>query len=861
MPALNFGGSLLLPLQLLGGYTFERLPFKDAVDERFSTQLKDQLPDFVTSNYETFVEFIKAYYEWMEEGGNPRAEGVRLETYSDIDETLDDFIQYFRDTYIKEFPFSLADGVNEKTLVKKVKDLYQAKGTKASFDLLFRLLYDTTVSVSYPKDRILKLSTSTFDDRQFVRIEPVMSITEAKDLENTTLIQRSTFNQEINATALIDSVEFKHEAGIDFLSLAVVDVSGNFNDTTTVEMTTAGTTVETYYANVFPTLSGLKIEAGGTGFEIGDRVDVFDSSGNRLLNARVKTTGPVGDIKQLSYRENYGIFRDNTGLSYSFTSFTGYGASFSPLSGEVLTDGPDEYGDASGRLSSNAFIQDNFFFQNYSYIVRVNKSLSAFANAVRKLIHPSGSLMFAEYINETSMTAASSITSDSQTFFFPTIGHYLPHTFGTTLDVRGFTYATAAGSTHYDFYPRGYNGLDGNTSGDNIKTVSAAAGINGASFSPYYIPHVFVTSNLEQTHIDAGQSHDPNVFYWKRSVNNTAFQKYNINNLEGVAGNPNTTPDTGNSITSGALGSTAYIGVTIDDDGESVGLGGYFPVGSSRPNVRFFNTQPSKEAGCTHYGGYTSPQETSLSGGFSGGQIIQVVGTDSATADFWVVYRHPAHLGLTAVGPTGDRVIARIPMQVVKDDERVDTVNFTRDGLSYQQNVGFTLNTIPYSVGEIVIQEMRGEPQAIGRVLEFIPSAYHQGLGTPYYNVGIDTLVVEILNGKFKVGNPPADVNDDGTVGALDLFYVLGSFGLTGAGLSADINNDERVDASDLVQVLGEWGAGRRPVIGQSSGAIRLPDDSFNPDINITSVTYDTSWLDIPINVITDGIAYSNTTN
>ena len=120
---------------------------------------------------------------------------------------------------------------------------------------------------------------------------------------------------------------------------------------------------------------------------------------------------------------------------------------------------------------------------------------------------------------------------------------------------------------------------------------------------------------------------------------------------------------------------------------------------------------------------------------------------------------------------------------------------------------------------------------------------------------------VEILNGKFKVGNPPADVNDDGTVGALDLFYVLGSFGLTGAGLSADINNDERVDASDLVQVLGEWGAGRRPVIGQSSGAIRLPDDSFNPDINITSVTYDTSWLDIPINVITDGIAYSNTTN
>ena len=190
MPLKIFGGSLLLPLRI-EGYTFDQLPYTPSVDERFSTQLIDQLPDFVVSNYETFLQFVEAYYEWSEQHGNPRAEGVRLNTYNDVDETLDQFLEYFRNTYIKDFPYKLADGANEKALIKNVGYMYRSKGSKASFDLLFRILFDTTIEVDYPKDRILKLSTSTFDDRQFIRIAPIVSVDEAKSLENSRLIQRT----------------------------------------------------------------------------------------------------------------------------------------------------------------------------------------------------------------------------------------------------------------------------------------------------------------------------------------------------------------------------------------------------------------------------------------------------------------------------------------------------------------------------------------------------------------------------------------------------------------------------------------------------------------------------------------------
>jgi len=379
---------------------------------------------------------------------------------------------------------------------------------------------------------------------------------------------------------------------------------------------------------------------------------------------------------------------------------------------------------------------------------------------------------------------------------------------------------------------------------------------------------VYVTSELEQTHIDAGQSHDPDVFYWKRN-STSSIDRQSFNNLEGVAGNPSSTPDTGGSITSGALGSTGYIGVTTDDDGESAGLGGYFPVGSSRPNVRYFSSIANREAGVSHYGGYTSPPETSLSGGFSGGQITQVVGTDSATADYWVVYRHPAHLGLTAVGPTGSRDVVRIPVQPIQTSgENIATIAPNSSGYGFVETTGISLNGTPYVVGEIVTQTKPREPIAIGRVIRFDPSTYgNQGdesgnVGSnPLYNLGIDMLEVEVLNGKFTTGLLSADLTKDGTVDGLDLAILLGNFGLTGLGVEGgDLNEDGIVDGGDLAGLLGSWDQLPKPVVGETSGGSRLVDPSFNNMI-YTSVTHDTSWLDIPISVMVNDIDYSNTTN
>ena len=76
-----------------------------------------------------------------------------------------------------------------------------------------------------------------------------------------------------------------------------------------------------------------------------------------------------------------------------------------------------------------------------------------------------------------------------------------------------------------------------------------------------------------------------------------------------------------------------------------------------------------------------------------------------------------------------------------------------------------------------------------------------------------------------------------------------------------DANKDGKVDGADLVNVLSNWNQNPRPIVGESSGTSRLVDPSFNTNLNTSSVTYDTSWLDIPINIMVNDIEYSNVTN
>jgi len=92
-----------------------------------STLVKQQFPSFYLEEGGNFLQFIKAYYEWMEEQGNVIFKARRLGEFTDIDETLDEYIKYFMSKYLHGIPESvLAD---KKLLVKHIKDFYASMGS------------------------------------------------------------------------------------------------------------------------------------------------------------------------------------------------------------------------------------------------------------------------------------------------------------------------------------------------------------------------------------------------------------------------------------------------------------------------------------------------------------------------------------------------------------------------------------------------------------------------------------------------------------------------------------------------------------------------------------------------------------
>ena len=75
------------------------------------------------------------------------------EKLSTLDETLNEYIQYFRSELMAEIPNdALAD---KRLLAKRIKDLYTTKGTIESYKLLFRILYNEDVEITFPADQML----------------------------------------------------------------------------------------------------------------------------------------------------------------------------------------------------------------------------------------------------------------------------------------------------------------------------------------------------------------------------------------------------------------------------------------------------------------------------------------------------------------------------------------------------------------------------------------------------------------------------------------------------------------------------------------------------------------------------------
>jgi hypothetical protein len=145
------------------------LPIHPSFDERISVQVEGQLPDFVKQDHATFVAFLEAYYEYLEQIGKPYEIIGNLDNYFNIDKTVDDYLKYFKNQFGKDIPEAVFANANKPHIIKRLRDFYRSKGSEKSFQFLFRLLYKEEIEFYYPSVDMLRISDGRYSADKILR--------------------------------------------------------------------------------------------------------------------------------------------------------------------------------------------------------------------------------------------------------------------------------------------------------------------------------------------------------------------------------------------------------------------------------------------------------------------------------------------------------------------------------------------------------------------------------------------------------------------------------------------------------------------------------------------------------------------
>jgi len=284
-----------------------------SIEKNISPLIESQFPSFYQEEGPNFIAFVKAYYEWAEQQDNFINMTRSFYDIKDIDSTPEKFVKYFKNKYISSLPESIIS--DKKLLVKHILELYRTKGTKRSYELLFRILFNEEITFFIPGDFIFKPSEADWHVPRYIEISNHPLLGE--------LIGRRIYSKD-DGFATVESyfVKIVNNQTINVLMLSGLEGNFKFNEQIFCEdfpeITSDNAPI------VFGSLSSISITNGGTNFEVGQFLNV-DAGG-------VGGLARVASVREENGKVEFTLVNGGEGFSLdaivSITGGFGSGANF-----------------------------------------------------------------------------------------------------------------------------------------------------------------------------------------------------------------------------------------------------------------------------------------------------------------------------------------------------------------------------------------------------------------------------------------------------------------------------------------------------------------------------------------------------
>ena len=221
---------------------------------------------------------------------NPIQNIQQLLEYADVDNTIYDFLDQMRESFMTAIPSTLATNTSKRNLLKNIKDLYSAKGTSEGHKLFMRLLLGEDANVIYPNEYMMRPS----DGNWIVPL--ILRATASGGVDGNEIVNNTLTGQTSGATAIVKSALTIVQGSSSITEFQLIDVVGTFTDGETIKGLSNDLDVEVSFI-VSSILSTGTITNDGVLYDVDEPI-VVESLGNGFAAGIVSTikTGGVSEI-------------------------------------------------------------------------------------------------------------------------------------------------------------------------------------------------------------------------------------------------------------------------------------------------------------------------------------------------------------------------------------------------------------------------------------------------------------------------------------------------------------------------------------------------------------------------------------
>ena len=291
--------------------------------------LESRIPEYIRTSYPNFVQYIKDYLGWLEQDGN----FLQIVNEWKLNNEPSLNIEPYVTAILNDLGFESGQGitVRKDLLIHLLRDFYLARGSEASFRLLFNILFGVPVDVRYPREDMLIPSYAEYGDRHFV----FASALNRNTLQFETILNfvrengGSLYGNTSKTLASIEDITIVYGQGTPFLQIEILEPLSEFIVGEQVVITGGAVISE----EIMPALQ-IQITNPGSGYV---KDDIINITGPKYLGqARVGATkkGGIDSVSILDGGTGYSVGQrikassldDGFGFSAYITAVDGSGS-------------------------------------------------------------------------------------------------------------------------------------------------------------------------------------------------------------------------------------------------------------------------------------------------------------------------------------------------------------------------------------------------------------------------------------------------------------------------------------------------------------------------------------------------------